>query len=59
VLAAAAVAAYPLATTATGVIVARLAHGVAGGILVPAVFAAAGDRAVASGAAARWAGWGH
>jgi MFS transporter, DHA1 family, multidrug resistance protein len=50
VLAAAAVAAYPLATTATGVIVARLAHGVAGGILVPAVFAAAGDRAVASGA---------
>jgi MFS transporter, DHA1 family, multidrug resistance protein len=50
VLAAAAVAAYPLATTASGVIVARLAHGVAGGILVPAVFASAGDRAVASGA---------
>jgi MFS transporter, DHA1 family, multidrug resistance protein len=49
-LAAAAVAAYPLATTPTAVVVARLLHGAAGGILVPAVFAAAGDRSGARGA---------
>lgn len=45
VAAAAAVGAYALAgSTATFVLV-RLLHGAAGGILVPAVFAAAGDRA--------------
>jgi MFS transporter, DHA1 family, multidrug resistance protein len=49
-LAALAVAAYPLATTPTAVVVARLLHGTAGGILVPAVFAAAGDRSGARGA---------
>jgi MFS transporter, DHA1 family, multidrug resistance protein len=49
-LAALAVAAYPLATTPTAVVLARLLHGTAGGILVPAVFAAAGDRSAARGA---------
>jgi MFS transporter, DHA1 family, multidrug resistance protein len=49
-LAALAVAAYPLAASPAGVVVARLLHGVAGGILVPAVFAAAGDRSGARGA---------
>jgi MFS transporter, DHA1 family, multidrug resistance protein len=49
-LAALAVAAYPLATTPAAVVVARLLHGTAGGILVPAVFAAAGDRSGARGA---------
>jgi len=43
--AAAAVAAYALATSVAGFLLVRLLHGVAGGILVPAVFAAAGDRA--------------
>lgn len=49
-LAALAVAAYPLATTPAAVVLARLLHGTAGGILVPAVFAAAGDRSTARGA---------
>jgi MFS transporter, DHA1 family, multidrug resistance protein len=49
-LAALAVAVYPLAATPTAVVVARLLHGAAGGILVPAVFAAAGDRTGARGA---------
>lgn len=49
-LAALAVAAYPLAATPGAVVVARLLHGAAGGILVPAVFAAAGDRSGARGA---------
>ena len=49
-LAALAVAAYPLAATPGAVVVARLLHGTAGGILVPAVFAAAGDRSGARGA---------
>ena len=45
VAAAVTVAAYSLATSVAGFILVRLLHGVAGGILVPAVFAAAGDRA--------------
>lgn len=45
VAAAVTVAAYALATSVAGFILVRLLHGVAGGILVPAVFAAAGDRA--------------
>ena len=45
VAAAATVAAYALAATVGAFILVRLLHGVAGGILVPAVFAAAGDRA--------------
>lgn len=45
VAAAVTVAAYALATSVGGFILVRLLHGVAGGILVPAVFAAAGDRA--------------
>ncbi len=45
VAAAATVAAYSLAVSVPGFILVRLLHGVAGGILVPAVFAAAGDRA--------------
>ncbi|MFO7777881.1 MAG: MFS transporter [Nitriliruptoraceae bacterium] len=45
VAAAATVAAYALATSVTGFLLIRLLHGIAGGILVPAVFAAAGDRA--------------
>jgi MFS transporter, DHA1 family, multidrug resistance protein len=45
VAAALTVAAYALATSVGGFILVRLLHGVAGGILVPAVFAAAGDRA--------------
>lgn len=49
-LATLAVAAYPLATSLAGVLVARLAHGAAGGILVPAVFAAAADRGGSRGA---------
>ena len=49
-LAALAVAAYPLAASVGGVVLARLAHGIAGGILVPAVFAAAGDRSGGRGA---------
>lgn len=44
VLAALAVAAYTLATTVAAFITVRALHGIAGGILVPAVFAAAGDR---------------
>jgi MFS transporter, DHA1 family, multidrug resistance protein len=43
-LAAATVALYPLAGTPGQLLAARLAHGVAGGILVPAVFTVAGDR---------------
>lgn len=39
------VAAYAVTTTVVTFILVRLLHGVAGGILVPAVFAAAGDRA--------------
>lgn len=45
VAAAITVAAYAAATTVGTFILVRLLHGVAGGILVPAVFAAAGDRA--------------
>ena len=45
VAAAVAVAGYTLATTVGLFVLVRLLHGVAGGILVPAVFAAAGDRA--------------
>lgn len=45
VAAAATVAAYSLPVSVAGFIAVRLLHGVAGGILVPAVFAAAGDRA--------------
>lgn len=41
------VAAYPLAGTPTQLVAVRLAHGIAGGVLVPAVFALAGDRAPA------------
>jgi MFS transporter, DHA1 family, multidrug resistance protein len=41
--AAAAVALYPLATTATVLIAVRLIHGAAGGLLVPALFTLAGD----------------
>ncbi|MFP4636404.1 MAG: MFS transporter [Nitriliruptoraceae bacterium] len=44
VAAAAAVGAYTLATSTASFVLVRLLHGVAGGILVPAVFAAAGDR---------------
>ncbi len=44
--AAVAVAAYTLAGSVTTFVGARLLHGAAGGILIPAVFAAAGDRAV-------------
>ncbi len=43
-LAAVAVLGYALATTVGGFIAIRAAHGVAGGILVTAVFAVAGDR---------------
>lgn len=39
------VAAYAWATTVGAFILVRILHGIAGGILVPAVFAAAGDRA--------------
>lgn len=46
-LAVAAVATYPLAATPAQLVAARLAHGVAGGLLVPAVFALVGDRAAA------------
>ncbi len=45
IAAAATVAAYAWATTVGAFILVRILHGVAGGILVPAVFAAAGDRA--------------
>jgi MFS transporter, DHA1 family, multidrug resistance protein len=45
VAAATTVAAYAAATTVATFILVRLLHGIAGGILVPAVFAAAGDRA--------------
>lgn len=38
------VAAYAWATTVLAFILVRVLHGIAGGILVPAVFAAAGDR---------------
>jgi MFS transporter, DHA1 family, multidrug resistance protein len=41
------VAAYPLAGTPAQLVAVRLAHGIAGGVLVPAVFALAGDRAPA------------
>lgn len=40
-----AVAAYALAATVAAFVTTRVLHGVAGGILIPAVFAAAGDRA--------------
>ncbi|MEX2549074.1 MAG: MFS transporter [Nitriliruptoraceae bacterium] len=43
VAAAVVVAAYPAASTVGGFVLVRLLHGAAGGILVPAVFAAAGD----------------
>ncbi len=45
VAAAVAVAGYALAATIGLFVLVRLLHGVAGGILIPAVFAAAGDRA--------------
>lgn len=44
-LAACAVAAYALAATVAAFVTTRILHGIAGGILIPAVFAAAGDRA--------------
>jgi MFS transporter, DHA1 family, multidrug resistance protein len=44
-MAAVAVAAYALAATVAAFVGIRLLHGIAGGILIPAVFAAAGDRA--------------
>jgi MFS transporter, DHA1 family, multidrug resistance protein len=44
-LATAAVATYVLAATVGAFIAVRVLHGLAGGILIPAVFAAAGDRA--------------
>lgn len=44
-LAALAVAAYALAGTVTAFVGVRVLHGIAGGVLIPAVFAAAGDRA--------------
>ncbi len=44
-LAALAVAAYVLAGTVAAFVGTRLLHGIAGGVLIPAVFAAAGDRA--------------
>jgi MFS transporter, DHA1 family, multidrug resistance protein len=53
VLAAVAVASYPLATTPAQLIVIRLLHGAAGGILVPAVFAVAGDAARLAGGAGK------
>lgn len=40
-----AVAGYAAATSVAGFLVVRILHGIAGGILIPAVFAAAGDRA--------------
>jgi len=40
-----AVAAYTLAATVAAFLITRVLHGIAGGILIPAVFAAAGDRA--------------
>ncbi len=40
-----AVAAYALAASVAAFIATRILHGLAGGILIPAVFAAAGDRA--------------
>jgi len=43
-LAAAAVLGYSLATTVSGFIAIRATHGIAGGILITAVFAVAGDR---------------
>jgi MFS transporter, DHA1 family, multidrug resistance protein len=53
VLAATAVASYPLATSPAGLIAIRLLHGAAGGVLVPAVFAVAGDSARLAGGAGR------
>jgi MFS transporter, DHA1 family, multidrug resistance protein len=53
VLAAAAVASYPLATTPGQLVGIRLLHGAAGGILVPAVFAVAGDAARLAGGAGK------
>jgi MFS transporter, DHA1 family, multidrug resistance protein len=44
-LATLAVAAYALAGTVAAFLLTRMLHGIAGGILIPAVFAAAGDRA--------------
>ena len=44
-LAALAVAAYAAATTVGAFVGVRVLHGLAGGVLIPAVFAAAGDRA--------------
>jgi MFS transporter, DHA1 family, multidrug resistance protein len=44
-LAALAVAGYALAGTVGAFLLTRVLHGIAGGILIPAVFAAAGDRA--------------
>lgn len=44
-LAAGTVALYPLAATPSQLLAARLAHGAAGGILVPAVFTVTGDAA--------------
>jgi MFS transporter, DHA1 family, multidrug resistance protein len=49
-LAALAVLGYSLATTVGGFIAIRATHGIAGGILVTAVFAVAGDRTRAGGA---------
>jgi MFS transporter, DHA1 family, multidrug resistance protein len=56
VLAAVAVASYPLATTTGMLIAIRLFHGAAGGVLVPAVFAVAGDGARVGGGAGRTMG---
>lgn len=47
--AALAVAAYSYATTTVALITTRLLHGIAGGILMPAVFALASDRAADGG----------
>jgi MFS transporter, DHA1 family, multidrug resistance protein len=54
--AAVAVAAYTLATSPGQLIGIRLLHGAAGGLLVPAVFAVAGDHAAAGGGAGRTMG---
>jgi MFS transporter, DHA1 family, multidrug resistance protein len=56
VAAACAVAAYTLASTPAELIGIRLLHGAAGGLLVPAVFAVAGDHSSVSGGAGRTMG---
>jgi MFS transporter, DHA1 family, multidrug resistance protein len=54
--AALAVAAYPLAASPGQLMGIRLLHGAAGGLLVPAVFAVAGDHTAAVGSAGRTMG---